>query len=404
MPGQALSGLKVVEWGNFISAPYCTKLMADYGAEVIKIEEPLVGDDSRHHGPFLHDVPHPERSGLFLFLNTNKLGVTLNVRSSTGVDMFKRLVKDADVLVQNNPPKMVDELGLGYDTLSALNPRLVMTSITAYGQTGPYRDYNSYDLTAAAAGGLNCGIGHSDRSPLMLPLSQADFQGALGGAAAAMLAVVARDRTGRGQHADVAEAEVCATLQVGTYVPQYVYYGIVGVRTGHRGGLGRYPTGILPCKDGYMCITAPRVDQWIRFTQLMGSPEWTKNPRYRDRRAMQEEYPDEADALLAPWLTSHTKAEIFESAQRDRIPFTPVNTVEDVVNEKQLNERGFFVEVERPEVGKLKYPGAPFKMSATPFHVNRPAPLLGEHNEEIYCGRLGFSKEKLAALRRGNII
>lgn len=404
MPNQALAGLKVVEWGNFVSAPYCAKLMADYGAEVIKIEEPLVGDEARHHGPFLHDVPHPERSGLFLYLNTNKLGITLNVKSATGKDIFKRLIKDADILVENNPPKVVEELGLDYATLSQINPRLVMTSITAYGQTGPYRDYKAYDLNCSAAGGLNCGIGHPGRAPLVLPLSQCDYQGALGGACASLLAIVARDVTGRGQHADVSETEVAATLQVGTYVPQYIFYGVVGVRTGHRGGLGRYPTGILPCKDGYVCITAPRVDQWIRFTELMGSPEWTKNPRYRDRRAMQEEYPDEADALLAPWLMSHTKADIFDSGQAMRIPLTPVNTIAEVVNDSQLNTRGFFVEFDRAEVGTLKYPGAPYKMSKTPWQIERPAPLLGEHNEEIYCGRLGYTGEELARLRRAGVI
>lgn len=404
MAKQALAGLKVVEWGNFVSAPYCAKLMADYGAEVIKIEEPLVGDEARHHGPFLHDIPHPERSGLFLYLNTNKLGITLNVKSATGKEIFKRLVKDADILVENNPPKVVEELGLDYATLSKINPRLVMTSITAYGQTGPYRDYKAYDLNCSAAGGLSCGIGHPGRAPLVLPLSQCDCQGALGGACASLLAIVARDVTGRGQHADVSEAEVAATLQVGTYVPQYIFYGVVGVRTGHRGGLGRYPTGILPCKDGYVCITAPRVDQWIRFTELMGSPEWTKNPRYRDRRAMQEEYPDEADALLAPWLMSHTKADIFDSGQAMRIPLTPVNTIAEVVNDSQLNTRGFFVEFDRAEVGTLKYPGAPYKMSKTPWQIQRPAPLLGEHNEEIYCGRLGYTREELARLRRAGVI
>ncbi|MFH1484428.1 MAG: CoA transferase [Chloroflexota bacterium] len=404
MSNGALAGLKVVEWGNFISAAYCTKLMADFGADVIKIEEPLVGDEARHHGPFLHDFPHPERSGLFLFLNTNKLGITLNVKSATGKEIFKRLIKDADILVENNPPKLVKGLGLDYGTVSKINPRLVVASITPYGQTGPYKDYKAYDLNSSAAGGLSCGIGYSGSSPLVLPLSQCHYQGALGGACASLLAIVARDVTGKGQHADVSEAEVCATLQVGTYMPQYIFYGVVGMRTGHRGGLGRYPTGILPCEDGYVCITAPRVDQWIRFTELMGSPEWAKNPRYRDRRAMQEEYPDEADALLAPWLTSHTKADIFESGQGHRVPLAPVNTVAEVVNDSHLRTRGFFVEFERAEVGKLKYPGAPYKMSKTPWRIERPAPLIGEHNEEVYCNRLGYSREELAWLRRGGIV
>ena len=154
MSGQALSGLKAVEWSDFVSGPYCGKLLADLGAEVVKVERPGVGDGARSYGPFPQDIPHPERSGLFLYLNTNKLGVTLDVRTATGAQLLSKLLEQADVLIENNPPREVEELGFAYERLRQLNPRLVMTSITPFGQTGPYRDYRSCDLISFNASGL----------------------------------------------------------------------------------------------------------------------------------------------------------------------------------------------------------------------------------------------------------
>ncbi len=402
MAEQALSGLKVVEYGNLISAPYCAKMMADLGAEVIKVEEPGSGDESRQHGPFPNDIPHPERSGLFLNLNTNKVGVTLNLRARTGQKILKELLKDADVFVENNPPQLIKDLGLDYATLEAVNPRLVMASITPYGQTGPYKDYKAYDINCCAAGGISIGIGTSDREPLAAPFSQGSYQAALSAAGATYVALLARDVIGQGQHIDISEAEVWATLHTGANMLTYIFEG----RSAARGGASevQYPSGYFRCKDGYIQVRAPQIAQWIRFLEVMGNPEWAKNPRYRDRRAMAVEYREEVDALVLPWFEARTKDEIHALCIEARVPFVPVRTIDELVKAPHLKEREFWVEIEHPETGPLKYPGAPYKFSKTPWRINRPAPLLGEHNEEVYCGRLGYSKGDLVNLRRAGII
>jgi len=170
MKGKALEGLRVLEFGSFISAAYCCKLLADFGAEVIKVEEPRRGDETRWYGPFLDNVPHPEKSGLFLYLNTNKLGITLNPKLATGKEIFKKLIKEVDIFVENNPPQMMKNLGLDYESLKKENPQLIMTSITPYGQTGPYRNYKGYCINASALGGMSTCIGEQDREPLTPPL------------------------------------------------------------------------------------------------------------------------------------------------------------------------------------------------------------------------------------------
>ena len=405
MANQALSGLKVVEYGSFVSASYCTKLMADMGAEVIKIEETSKGDESRDYGPFPDDVPHPERSGLFLYLNTDKLGITLNVGTATGKAILEELLKAADVFVENNPPRLISELGIDYAKLKDVNPRLIVTSITPYGQTGPYRDYKAYAINCCAFGGVSQSIGHYWREPLTAPLSQGHYQAAVSGAGATMVALLARDVTGRGQHIDISEADVWATYHVGFGITIYAFGVKDNLRKGYIGGGWTYPARrVIPCKDGYMALCAPQLKQWIKFVDLMGNPEWTQNPRYRDRHAMEDDYPEEVDALLAPWFLERTKKELFELFEKNAVPFAPLYNMADEVSDQHLSERKFFATLDRAEAGVLKYPGAPYKFSRTPWSLERPAPLLGEHNEEIYCGRLGYSKEDLVALRRAGVI
>ncbi|MCX5995390.1 MAG: CoA transferase [Chloroflexi bacterium] len=405
MAKRALSGLKVVEYGSFVSAPYCTKLMADLGAEVVKVEEPGKGDESRDYGPFPDDVPHHERSGLFLYLNTNKLGITLNVRTATGKAILEELLKRADVFVENNPPKLMNEVGLDYVKLRELNPRLIVTSLTPFGQTGPYRDYKAYAINCCAFGGVSQSIGYYWREPLTAPLSQGHYQAAVSGAGATMVALLARDVTGRGQHIDISEADVWATYHVGFGITIYAFGVKDNLRKGYIGGGWTYPARrVIPCKDGYMALCAPQLKQWIKFLELMGNPEWTKNPRYRDRHAMEDDYPEEVDALLAPWFLERTKKELFELFEKNAVPFAPLYNMADEVSDQHLSERKFFATLDRAEAGVLKYPGAPYKFSKTPWSLERPAPLLGEHNEAIYCGRLGYLKEDLVALRRAGVI
>lgn len=405
MAKQALSGIRVVEYGSFISAPYCTKLMADLGAEVIKVETPDIGDESRNHGPFPNDIPHPERSGLFLYLNTSKFGITLNVKTSTGQKILKGLLKDADVFVENNTPQFMNELGLDYPSVRELNPRLIMTSITPYGQTGPYSDYKAYPINCCAIGGVSQSIGHHWREPLTAPLSMGHYQAAVSGAGATMVALLVRDATDRGQHIDISEADVWATYYVGFGITIHAFGARDSLRKGYIGGGWTYPARrVIPCKDGFMALCAPQLKQWIKFLDLMGTPEWAKDPRYRDRHAMEDDYPEEVDALLAPWFLERTKKELFELFEKNAIPFAPLYDMEDEANDPHLSERQFFVTIGRDENGTFNYPGAPYKFSKTPWKLDRPAPLLGEHNEEIYCGRLGYLKEDLVALRRAGVI
>jgi crotonobetainyl-CoA:carnitine CoA-transferase CaiB-like acyl-CoA transferase len=405
MAKQALSGLKVVEYGSFVSAAYCTKLMADLGSEVIKIEEPRKGDESRDYGPFPDDTPHPERSGLFLYLNTNKLGITLNVKTTTGMEILRELLKQADVFVENNPPSLMKEIGLDYVKLREINPRLIVTSLTPFGQTGPYRDYKAYPINCCAVGGVSQSIGHYWREPLTMPLSHGDYQAAICGALGTMVALLARDVTGRGQQVDISETDVWATYHVGFGITIYAFGVKDNLRKGYIGGGWTYPARrVIPCKDGYMALCAPQLKQWIRFVELMDNPLWMQNPRYRDRHAMEDDYPEEVDALLAPWFLERTKKELFELFEKNAVPFAPLYNMEDEVKDVHLEKRRFFAAIDSDESGDLKYPGAPYKFSKTPWALVRPAPLLGEHNEEIYCGRLGYSKEDLVALRRAGVI
>lgn len=400
----ALKGLKVVEYANSISGQYCTKLLAELGAEVIKVEPPQ-GDETRNHGPFPGDVPHEERSGLYLWLNNNKLGITLNLEKYTGKKLLLELLKDTDVFVENLTQQTAEKLELDYPRLEKMNKRLVVTSITPFGRTGSYKNYKAYDIGICAASGISVGIGYPDREPLTLPISQAGFQGGASASAATVVALLARDITGEGQHVDISEVEVLATTHhAGGLISLYIYRGIAGIRKGIHLGYFTYPDSTFPCKDGYVALLAPQIDQWTRFIKVMGEPDWSKDPRYRDRRAMAEQYPGEVDALLLPWFKEHTKKEILDICMKERIPFGPIMTVDELVNSPHLEQRGFFVEVEHPEAGNLKYPGAAFKASETPAAVRSAAPKLGEHNNDIICGRLGYSQEDLVHLRRGGVI
>ncbi len=400
----ALSDIKVLELGEYISAPYVAKMMADLGAEVIKVEPPRVGDESRRQGPFLHDIPHLEKSGLFLWLNTNKKSISLNLKTRTAKDIVYELCKTADVVIDNRLPKDQAALGLDYKTLSALNPRLVVTSVTAYGHDGPYKDYKGYALNASASAGGAYRIGAPDREPLTTPLSRTDYWGALNAAGATMTALFARRKTGRGQFVDISSVEAVSSLVQALTVIDYVDVGFYPSRRGHRLDYITYPWVLLPCKDGFFSLITVQERHWWRFVELMGNPEWSKDPRYRDLQKMGKEHPGEVDELVKPFLATKTKAELWEICRANKIPFHAVQTMEDLVNCAHLKERGFFVEADHPEAGRLKYPGQPYQLSESKWSLRTPAPKLGQHNAEIICGRLGFSKVDLVDLRRTGII
>jgi crotonobetainyl-CoA:carnitine CoA-transferase CaiB-like acyl-CoA transferase len=404
MTSGPLSALRVVEYSTSIAAAAAGKILADLGAEVIKAEPPGVGDPARRHGPFPGDVPDPERSGLFLWLNTNKRGITLDPARPTGRHLLHALLAEADVFLHNWSPAAAAALELTEASLRQRHPRLIVAALTPYGSTGPYADYRGADLTVCAAGGVSIGTGFPDRAPLTLPLSLGAHFSGIAAAAAVLLAVFGRDVTGRGQFVDVAETDVLATLLAGYGIPTYIYRGITGIRAGRHMSLGLYPNAVFECRDGFVCIDCPQLAQWQRLLELMGHPAWTQDPRYRDRRRITEQYPQEVDALMAPWLLARDKAAIFAEAQAHRVPAGPVNTLAEVAEDAHLRERRYFVRVARDDTGPLPYPGAPYRFGRTPWAIRRPAPRLGADNEAIYGGRLGVSREELALLGRAGVI
>ena len=403
-PPGALRGVRVVEWSNFVSAPFCGKLLGELGADVIKIEPPGRGEDSRSYGPFPNREPHPERSGLFLFANLNKRGMTLDLETDAGRGLLDRLLESADVFLENQPIESLERIGLDYQTLKARHTHLIATSISPYGRSGPYQRYLGNDLTVNALGGLSFGTGFPGREPLRTPLHQASYLAGVGAAFATIVALLGRDLTGRGQQVDVAEAQVVGTLLTGYHLPTYIYRGIAGSRSGNRMRLGLFPNCVLPCRYGYVCIDAPQLEQYQRFLDLMGDQEWMQEPRYRDRRAMSDQYPEEAEALIAPWFMEHTKEEILQLCLKNRVPCVPVLNFDEVLSDPQLSSRGYFQELGHPEAGNFRYPGPPYRFSASPPRVVRAAPTLGQHNREILCDELGLVASEYANLRRAGVV
>jgi crotonobetainyl-CoA:carnitine CoA-transferase CaiB-like acyl-CoA transferase len=403
---QALSGVKVLDLTWHITGPYCTKLLADYGADVIKIERPGKGDPTRSMGPFFKDDPNPEKSGPFLHLNTNKKGITLNLKTATGKTIIKDLVKKVDMLVESFRPRVMPSLGLDYATLKKLNPKLVMVSISSFGQTGPYRDFKASEIVEYAMGGEMHSSGIAGREPLKLGGNVIQYQAGTVAAVATMGAFYAAESQGIGQHVDVSIMET----QAGTadrrimYILGYIMAGVITSRWPPPREAVRMlimPQGVYPCRDGFVnTLSLPQ--WWPRYIEALGMPELKDDPRFQN--IYSAEAGMEFDAIWYSWLADHDKQELFDIFLKSKIASAPLNSPEDLVKNPHLKDREYFVEIEHPETGEVTYPGAPFKMSESPWKIRDPAPLLGQHNKEIYCDLLGYTKDELVKLREGGII
>jgi benzylsuccinate CoA-transferase BbsF subunit len=380
----ALEGVRVIELAEGVSGPYCGKLFADFGADVIKVEPPHRGDVTRVWGPFPNDEPHPEKSGLFFFLNTNKRGITLDVSSANGREALLDLVRHADLLIENQRPRQMRNWRLDYESLAAANPGLVMVSITPFGQTGPYSDWHAHDLNAyhlTGTGHRYCG--RPGEPPLEHGTFTAEFYGAIAGAAWGMAALYGRELAGGGQQLDVSCAEVMAAVFVGAQnIGGYAQDGVFERRTGVGMPLGA-PATILPCQDGYVWMLALEAGQWAGLARVMGDPDWTQLEMFQDMfvRAQNAEamYP-----LIQQWTMEHGKREIMERCQAEGCPTTAVLTVAEAAEHPHLQERGYVVEVAHPALGVVRDLGAPFRLPDSPGGPERPAPLLGQHNDEVF--------------------
>ena len=397
-----LTGLRVLELGEFVSAPYCGKLLADMGADVLKVERAPSGDWARDYGPFPNDLPNRERSGLFLYLNANKRGLTLNLDTPTGREIMAGLVSKSDALVHNLHPAEMDRTGLEYNVLRQHNDGLVMASITPFGLSGPYRNWKAYDINLAAGGGICEGLGSPEREPLTFGTPEVGYFAGAAAAASIVMSLLAIEDIGKGQHIDIAEIESMAGLYNGPEALMAVYQWRVTRRTGHHALDFPYPNCILRCKDGYIFVGSPEGRQWRRLLELMGIPEWSKEPRLRNRTVMNNEYADEVDKYVEEWLRQHTKAELLEMALEHRIPLAPVRGFDEVRHDPSL--AALFAEIERADTGPVALPGPPYALAGADAWHPRPAPTLGQHNFEVLTTELGYTPEEVAQLYRTGII
>ena len=373
----ALTGIRVLDFTEGVSGPYCTKLLADLGADVVKVERPETGEIARNMPPFAGGEPGPERSLLFHYLNTNKRSLVLDLTATGPGEELQSLLSRADVVVENFAPGTMDRLGIGYQALSRVNPRLVLTSISNFGQTGPYRDLPASELVLSAMGGLMALSGSTSKEPIKHGLMQAHYGAGAVAAYATIAGVLQQEQSDAGCWIDVSVQEVVASELVLTE-PLYAWAG--GVQ-GRRPDLGDCLNNITECKDGHVVVQVTRAAMWSALVEMLKSEELadekfaTPTLRVANRA--------ELDRALRDPLAHRTKREIFDLAAQHRVLAGMVQDPRDLLDCPQLKARGYFAEVAHPVTGPLRHPGAPVRLNGTPWELRRRAPLLGEHTAEI---------------------
>jgi len=393
----------------------CGRLMADLGADVIKIERPG-GDPTRNIGPFYQDIPDPEKSLFWFAYNANKRGITLNIESSKGQELFKILARDADFIIESFSPGYLDSLGLGYQALSEINPRIILTSITPFGQSGPYSAYKASDLIISSMGGYVYLCGDDDRPPVRFNSDQSYLQGSAHAAVGTLIAHHQRELTGEGQHIDVSMQE--SMVWALCYAPQDWFMLKSQQNTRSDGIWKRFNVAyrvVFPCKDGYVCyrvLTGPgALSQGTRklvesmnadgIGEEMKDIEWETINFYEVDQADIESW----EKAMCEYFLGHTRQELYEEAVRQGNMLQPVNTTKDIFASSQLAARDFWVQVEHPELSaSITYPGSWFKSTEAEWRNQRRAPLIGEHNEEVYEKELGLSNEEMTGLKQDNVI
>jgi crotonobetainyl-CoA:carnitine CoA-transferase CaiB-like acyl-CoA transferase len=371
----ALAGLRVLDLTQHLSGPYCAMVLADQGADVIKIEKPGKGDDAREMPPFLGGEGAP-----FMLWNRNKRSVVLDLKTDTGVALLRKLAQGADVLIENFRPGTVERIGIGYQVLAALNPRLIYCSISGFGQTGPYRSRGGFDLIIQAMSGLMSVNGEPDGPPMRLPIAVSDVAGGLFGAVGILSALAARERTGHGQHVDVSLFE--SAIAIGVYeAAHYFTTGQNPPRLGqaHRGGA---PYQIFRTKDGWLALGSGSQVQWPRVCQVLGCEALAHDPRFVDN-ANRVKHNAELVPLLQAIFQRETNAHWLAALEDVGVPAGPVMTHAELFADPQTLARDMVVELDHPSAGRTRTLGVPIKLSETPGSVRRPAPRLGQHTEEV---------------------
>ena len=394
----------------------CGRILADLGADIIKVEKPG-GGKARNIGPFYQNIPHPEKSLYWFAYNLNKRGITLNIETKDGQQIFRRLVKASDFVIESFPVGYMHKLGLDYSALSKINPRIILTSITPFGQTGPYKHYKASDIVGMAMGGLMYITGTPERPPVRITFPQAYLQASAHAAAATMIAHYYRETSGEGQHVDVSMQQ-CVVWGLANAISLWELNRMILKRVGSYLS-GRW-TGtkqrlVWQCKDGYVLYvvmggafgakTNRGIVQWMEeegmTNEFLQKMDWDAF----DMAKQTQEQQDKVEEPIARFFLKHTKAELYEGAFKRGIMLAPVSSPKDIIENAQLKARDFWVNVEHPELGiTVSYPGAFIKASETPCVIKRRAPLIGEHNLEVYEGELGLSRAEICALKQADVI
>jgi CoA:oxalate CoA-transferase len=391
-----LDDLFVVDLSRILSGPVCTMMMADMGAEVIKVEPPPLGDDSRQWGPpFVGGI-----STYFLSINRNKKSLGLNLKAEEGRRVLRKLIGRADVLIENFRPGVLDKLGFGYEAVAKLNPRTIYCSISGFGHTGPYRDRPGYDVIAQGESGMMDLTGYPDGPPAKLGASLADVVAGLYAFNGICLALLARHRTGKGQHVDISLLDgMVSTL---------TYHALIYLSTGRspkRAGT-RHPS-IVPyecfqAKDGFVNIAVTNQKQWENFCQVLGFAEIASDPRFETMKARLANYGD-LRPMIDRVISTMTRAEVMAAMSEVGIPAGPINTVAEILEDPQIHAREMVVELTHPEYGPLRMLGIPIKLSDTPGIVENPPPTFGQHNREVLA-KLGYKENEIANLAKDGVI
>ena len=386
-----LEGIKVLDFTQVYSGPFCTLLLKDLGAEVIKVERPESGDLTRN------DVPHTEgnEGGAYIILNRGKKSLTVDLKSEKGRNICEKLVKKVDVLVENFSPGTMDKLGLGSQEMCKLNPKLIYASISAYGQTGPRRDYPGFDPVAQAMGGMISVTGFPD-SPTRCGVSIADFSSGFFTAMSIVSALFHRLKTGEGQTIDISMQDCIWQLTSIEFAPYYFLNHQIPPRLGN-GHAAMIPCNLYPTKDGRIFINAGVLGQVHRLYTVMGRQDLIDTPLGANQNE-RFKHRGEIDEVITAWTKNKNTQEISDLLKNADVPCSKLPTFDEVCNDPQLLSRNMIIEVEQAISGKVKTPGSLFKLSKTPGKIDFPAPFLGENNQEILAGMLGYTEEEINQL------
>ncbi|HWP34322.1 MAG TPA: CoA transferase [Thermodesulfobacteriota bacterium] len=400
MAPQALAGTLAIELGGFAAGPMVGKYLANHGAEVIRIESRAHLDGFRtHYPPFKDNVPGVDRAAMFAFYNDGKRSVTLNLKHPRGIELARRLVARADVLIENYTPGTIARLGLGYETVSRLNPRLVMLSTCNQGQTGPHAQHPGFGSHLTSLSGFSHLLGEAGRTPVLLYGPYIDYIAVGYGVIAVLAALARREATGRGCYIDLSQYE--SGLQfMGPALLDYQANGRVMSRAGNRDPVA-VPHGTYPCRgdDVWCALSVWDDDEWRRFGRALGEPAWAADPRFRTvegRKAHEEEL----DRLVAAWTRQHACEEVVARLRAEGLCAAPVNTIADLFADPQLAHRRFWRRLEHPVIGPIHCMAPPFILSDTPAHLTRPGPCLGADNGYVLGELLGLSPDEIAALEQ----